>query len=117
VTRLRQTGATVVTMLDTPAATGKVPVQRCLATADDPAECDFPSEIGAPERTVVRRAAKAAGAVVVDPYPVVCPGARCEVVQDGIVVYRDNHHLTKTYVLHRQAWVRSWLDPLLAARR
>jgi peptidoglycan/LPS O-acetylase OafA/YrhL len=117
VARLRQTGATVVVLLDTPAASGKVPVQKCLATADGAGRCDFPSQIGAPERTVVRQAAKAAGAVVVDPYPVVCPGARCEVVQDGIVVYRDNHHLTKTYVLHRQAWVRSWLDPLLAARR
>jgi peptidoglycan/LPS O-acetylase OafA/YrhL len=117
VTRLRQTGATVVTMLDTPAATGKVPVQRCLATADDPAECDFPSEIGAPERTVVRQAAKAAGAVVVDPYPVVCPAATCPVVRDDTVVYRDGGHLTKTYVLQQLPWIRTWLDPLLAAAR
>jgi peptidoglycan/LPS O-acetylase OafA/YrhL len=117
VTRLRETGATVVVMLDTPASNRETPVQQCLATADDPHRCDFPTQVGAPERAVVRRAATAAGAVVVDPYPVVCPEADCSVVQDGIVVYRDNHHLTKTYVLHEQAWVRSWLDPLVAARR
>jgi hypothetical protein len=64
---------------------------------------------------VVREAAEAAGAVVVDPYPVVCPGTNCEVVHDGrLVVYRDGGHLTKTYALHQRPWVQSWLDPLLS---
>jgi hypothetical protein len=36
------------------------------------------------------------------------------VVQDGVVVYRDDDHLTRTYVLGRLPWVRGWLDPLLA---
>jgi peptidoglycan/LPS O-acetylase OafA/YrhL len=117
VTKVRRSGATVVVMLDTPRAVGKVPVQRCLATADDPAECNFPTDIRTPDRPVVRKAAAEAGAVVVDPYPVVCPAATCEVVRANTVVYRDGGHLTKTYVLQRVPWVRTWLDPLLAAAR
>jgi hypothetical protein len=115
---MRRTGATVVAMLDTPTATAKdgVPVESCLATADDPAECDFPSRSGSPERAVLREAAEKAGAVVVDPYPAICPDSVCTVVQDGVVVYRDAGHLTRTYALDQRQWVRSWLRPLLAAR-
>jgi peptidoglycan/LPS O-acetylase OafA/YrhL len=114
VTAVRRSGATVVVMLDTPVSRRAQPVQRCLATAADPAACDFPSAAGAADRAVLRAAATAAGAVVVDPYPVVCPGPVCRVVQDGVVVYRDDDHLTRTYVLGRLPWVRGWLDPLLA---
>jgi hypothetical protein len=114
---LRGTGATVVAMLDTPAArSGGTAVQDCLATTADPARCDFPAAHDVPERAVVARAARAAGAVLVDPYPVICPGQTCAVVQDGVVVYRDTHHLTRTYVLHELPWVRSWLDPLVSSR-
>jgi peptidoglycan/LPS O-acetylase OafA/YrhL len=116
VTAVRRSGATVVVMLDTPASRRAQPVQHCLATAGDAAACDFPSAAGAEERAVVRGAATAAGAVIVDPYPVVCPESTCHVVQDGVVVYRDDDHLTRTYVLGRRDWVRSWLDPLLARR-
>jgi hypothetical protein len=112
VTAVRRSGATVVAMLDTP---GYPSVQACLATAKSPERCDFPSFRDDPARTVVREAAEAAGAVVVDPYPVVCPGTNCEVVHDGrLVVYRDGGHLTKTYALHQRPWVQSWLDPLLS---
>jgi peptidoglycan/LPS O-acetylase OafA/YrhL len=116
VAAVRRSGATVIVLQDTPAAHGKVPVQTCLATAARPALCDFTSRADSPDRAVVRQAAERAGAVFVDPYPVVCPGRTCEVVQDRVVVYRDNHHLTKTYVLGHRSWVESWLAPVLAGR-
>jgi hypothetical protein len=109
----RRSGATVVAMLDIPVATGAVPVQTCLATADRPELCDFPSASGSPERAVFRNAARAAGAVVVDPYPLICPGATCHPVQGEVVAYRDDGHLTRTYVLQNLPWVRTWLAPLL----
>jgi peptidoglycan/LPS O-acetylase OafA/YrhL len=113
VTAARRSGATVIAMLDTPGATGPVPIQTCLATAAKPERCDFPSAIDGPTRAVVRKAAEAAGAIVVDPYPVVCPAATCPAVRDRLVVYRDGGHLTKTYALHLRPWVRSWLDRFL----
>jgi peptidoglycan/LPS O-acetylase OafA/YrhL len=116
VTSLRRSGATVVALLETPEATLEVPVQQCLAMSADPSRCAFRADPGAPERAVVAEAARAAGAVVIDPYPVVCPGTRCHSVQDDVIVFRDASHLTRSYVLHRRPWVRSWLEPLLAAR-
>jgi peptidoglycan/LPS O-acetylase OafA/YrhL len=119
VTAARRSGATVVVLLDIPLALGMETGQRvqdCLATARDPADCSFPSRRDAPQRAVVRRAAAAAGAVTVDPYPVICPEAECRAVQDRIAVYRDSGHLTKTYALHQRPWVRSWLGPLLPGR-
>jgi peptidoglycan/LPS O-acetylase OafA/YrhL len=115
VTAARRSGATVVAMLDTPGVTGVVPIQTCLATAERPEACNFPSVADNPTRAVVKKAAEAAGAIVVDPYVEVCPDDTCEVVRDGIVVYRDGGHLTRTYALHQAPWVRSWLDRLLSA--
>jgi hypothetical protein len=117
VRHLRRSGGTVVVMLDSPTATGKDSVEHCLRTATTPAACGFPSLTGAVERTVARRAAERAGAVVVDPYPLLCPGRTCPVVRGHIVLYRDGGHLTRTYVLSERGWVRSWLYPLLATPR
>ncbi len=33
----------------------------------------------------------------VDFNPSICPDARCEALQDGLIIYRDAHHLTKRY--------------------
>ena len=112
VTQLRRSGATVVAMPDTPTASADV--QRCLATAVHPSACDFPTAVAQTARPVLLQAARRAGAVVVDPYLLVCPQATCQVVQDGTVVYRDAGHLTRTYVLRQVPWLRSWLEPLLA---
>jgi hypothetical protein len=114
VRHLRRSGATVVVMLDTPAATGRKSVEQCLRTAATAGACRFPSLAGAAERSVARRAAERAGAVVVDPYLLLCPGRTCPVVRDHLVLYRDGGHLTRTYAVHERRWVRSWLYPLLS---
>jgi hypothetical protein len=41
--------------------------------------------------------ATAAGAIFVDPTPLVCPSDPCPVVLGRILVYRDGHHLTATF--------------------
>ena len=42
-------------------------------------------------------AAEAAGAGTLDLISSICPGIPCQVVKDGMIVYRDNHHLTATF--------------------
>jgi hypothetical protein len=44
-----------------------------------------------------QRAAELSGAGVVDLIPEICPAMPCQVVHDGMIVYRDNHHLTATF--------------------
>jgi hypothetical protein len=110
VAAVRPSGATVVVMLDGPMAGA---VQECLAAASAPGRCAFPSAADMASRVVLRRAAERAGAVVVDPYPVLCPGRRCPVVRDGLVLYRNGGHLTTLFVLHLRGWVAGWLYPLL----
>ena len=43
-------------------------------------------------------AALAAGATVLSANDLLCPGATCPVVVDGTVVFRDQHHVTATYM-------------------
>ncbi len=43
-------------------------------------------------------AALAAGATVISANDLLCPGATCPVVVDGTVVFRDQHHVTATYM-------------------
>jgi hypothetical protein len=42
-------------------------------------------------------AAEAAGAGILDLISSICPSIPCQVVRDGMIVYRDNHHLTATF--------------------
>jgi hypothetical protein len=112
VTSARRSGAVVVVMPDGPSVRGSM--RFCLRAAVAPTACDVPTTVDSRGRAVLLAAATAAGAVVADPYPVICPGRTCHVVQDDIVVFRDGGHLTRTYVLHRRGWVASWLGPLLA---
>jgi hypothetical protein len=42
-------------------------------------------------------AAEAAGAGTLDLISSICPAIPCQVVNHGMIVYRDNHHLTATF--------------------
>ena len=43
-------------------------------------------------------AARLTGATLVDLSDVICPGkGTCPAVVDGMIVYRDDHHLTSTF--------------------
>ena len=77
-------------------------LDRCVidhATAFEAVEMDRTQEL-APE------------IIVLDPRPVVCPSDPCPLVMDGRLMYRDQHHLTASYVKSLAPWLR---DELLAA--
>jgi hypothetical protein len=38
-----------------------------------------------------------ANVVMVDMTSYICPNSTCSVVQDGIVTYRDSHHITREF--------------------
>ncbi len=96
----------VVLLRDTPWAAADVP--DCLsAHLTTPAACAFPRDarshldasLAGAERTAIAAAADG-GAWVrsVDPTRLVCPRSTCSVVTPkGVIVYRDGHHLTRTY--------------------
>jgi hypothetical protein len=102
VAALRKHAAQVVLLRDTPWATGDVP--DCLsAHLTDPGACSFPlaQQQHVDQPLVDAEAAAevgAAGVRILDPTSLVCRAATCAVVTPrGGVVYRDGHHLTRTY--------------------
>jgi peptidoglycan/LPS O-acetylase OafA/YrhL len=100
---LRSVAKHVVLVRDTPwSPTGDVP--DCLsAHLSDPASCGFATSAGAHGDSVLVAAERAAmtgrsGVRMVDPTSLVCPLPTCSVVTPtGVIVYRDGHHLTRTF--------------------
>jgi hypothetical protein len=93
--RLRATGARVVLLRDTIAPTvGIVPdcIERRGATA-----CRFSRAAATPVDSHQRAAARRARVQVVSMRSAVCSTSRCDVVRDGIILYRDDDHLTATF--------------------
>jgi len=89
----------VVLLRDTPWADGDVP--DCLsAHLSDLSACSFARADRAHLDDALVTAEKAAGSAVriVDPTTLVCPHPTCAVVApNGVVIYRDGHHLTRTF--------------------
>ena len=90
----------VVLLRDTPWATGDVP--DCLsAHLADLSACSFArADRSHLDDVLVAAEKQAAGtsARILDPTTLVCPHATCSVVAaNGVVVYRDGHHLTRTF--------------------
>ena len=73
----------------------------CLAD-DDIASCDPPASIvvDADYAALERQAARSADAELLSINDILCPDERCPVVADDIVVFRDAHHVTATYMEH-----------------
>jgi peptidoglycan/LPS O-acetylase OafA/YrhL len=89
---------TVVVVADTPAADRDIPA--CLsAHPDDIRPCAVPRSTAFSGAMVTRErtAAREAGAGLVDLSRVVCPSDPCPAVVGGMIVLRDNHHLTATF--------------------
>jgi hypothetical protein len=85
-------------LVDTPYSFDDVP--GCLERhRSEPDACRIPrSEVmSGGVRTRERVAAAVAGARVLDLTSVICGGFPCRVVKDGVVMFRDKHHLTNTY--------------------
>ncbi|GAA2828393.1 hypothetical protein GCM10010441_61050 [Kitasatospora paracochleata] len=96
---LRELGAPVVYLQDTPVPGRDVPA--CLSgNLASPAACAFPrAEALWPDPLAEAVAAgQVPGVRTVDVNAVLCPGAgrSCPAVRDGILLYRDDAHLTNT---------------------
>lgn len=74
-------------------------VPECLSThPKDPMACSFPAASGAPRLAADRLAASAAGVPVLEVTDAQCPDGTCRPIAGAVMVYRDSHHLTATYV-------------------
>jgi hypothetical protein len=108
----------ILVMIDTPRTNTDVP--GCLAAHPaDIRPCAFPrsafqDSLGVREEI----AAAAAGAGTLDLVSSVCPSIPCQVVQGGMITYRDNHHLTATFSASLapalDAALRPYVDALAA---
>jgi peptidoglycan/LPS O-acetylase OafA/YrhL len=87
----------VLLLMDTPRTNTDIP--GCIAAhPTDVRPCAIPRSafqdtFGVRERI----AAEVAGAGTLDLISSVCPAIPCQVIRDGMIVYRDNHHLTATF--------------------
>ncbi|MCC3762504.1 acyltransferase family protein [Glycomyces sp. TRM65418] len=101
VTKLSETGATVVTIADTPWAEESVP--ECLslpANGNDPRNCaiDRDESVSKPGlRADAMELQEELGATVIDPMGWLCLEDVCPVIVENTLVYRDRHHMTTHY--------------------
>lgn len=97
--RLKETAPRIIVIRDTPRPAGVVPscVSRNQGVA---AKCAFDKVASTGLDAGLARAEKAADPArvrFVDLTAQLCPTARCPVEQDGVLMYRDAHHLTVQY--------------------
>jgi hypothetical protein len=96
---LRQLPGRIALLADTPISRYDVPA--CLSrNLDDIRRCttDRAYAFGSKPQARERVAARLTGAALVDLSDVICPGkGRCPAVVDGMIVYRDDHHMTATF--------------------
>jgi peptidoglycan/LPS O-acetylase OafA/YrhL len=85
-------------IVDTPGSRYDVPVCISRHVADvRPCETGRSVAFGASPGVVESVAAHISGATLIDLGTRVCPWDPCPVVLDGMIVYRDSHHLTATF--------------------
>jgi len=92
-----QVAGRVVVLADSPHSGGDVPT--CLAeNAAHPDRCTTPYwKAFSGHAEIEKVGARAAGVPLIDLGPAICSEDLCADVVDGIVVYRDYHHLTATF--------------------
>ncbi len=106
----------VAIMIDNPRTDVDIPA--CLARhPTDVNQCAIPRSMAFPSNfgVVERVAAAASGASLIDIVAAVCPSTPCPVVRDGMILYRDGHHLTATFSRSLAGPLGAAIAPLLAA--
>jgi hypothetical protein len=95
---LRRIPGRIAILVDTPQSRYDVP--SCLSrNLADTTRCETSrrAAFGWRHLLLERTAAEASGAAMVDLSHRICPRDPCPVVLDGMIVYRDSHHLTATF--------------------
>ena len=111
---LQQVPGTKAIIVDTPISKYNVP--SCLSShRSDVRPCETPLSfaLGPSPGIVETTAAAALGATLIDMTPLICPGPgdTCPVVIDGMIVYRDNQHMTATFAASLRATLEADLFP------
>jgi hypothetical protein len=95
-------GARVVVTALLPTLPERVPaclIRHGPGTTD---ECDFPvagdAEAARYNAALAAAVAAVPGTALVDLTPLACPGGTCPAEMDGIIVHRDDNHLSATFV-------------------
>ena len=115
---LDSAGVRVIALRDAPRPEWDVPI--CLSRAEqrkrEGTECSTSHSVAADSRVFdsERRAAEGLQRVsLVDLTDLLCGPETCEAVRDGMIVYRDNSHLTATYVQSLAPRIAARLAPLV----
>ena len=110
-TLLQQVPGTKVILVDTPISRYNVPT--CLSSHRSdvrPCETDRAFALGQYPGIVETVAANALRATLIDLTPILCPGGgACPVVINGMIVYRDNQHMTATFAASLRASIEPYL--------
>jgi hypothetical protein len=88
----------IAIMVDTPESHFRVP--ECISGhIGDTRACETPRSFawGWRHLTLEQAAARPLGAAIVDLSTTICPRDPCPVVLNGMIVYRDDHHMTATF--------------------
>jgi hypothetical protein len=118
-TRLSQAGIAIAVVQDNP----HPPADGVYACVDehreDPDTCAFDRAAG--ERlgagdSLLAAAQAVPDVSVVDLNDAICPGSRCPAVLDGLLVYRQTSHLTKTFVDRLRPTLERALVPIVDER-
>jgi hypothetical protein len=93
-------GASVVVSRILPTMPERVPA--CIAEHGVAWKCDFDvardRRVGTYNEALERVRLEHDRVAVLDPTPMVCPDGRCPAIVDGVVVHRDDNHVSATYV-------------------
>lgn len=114
--RLRDAGVPLVVVQDTPWLAQEL--GDCLEDhLTDPAACDSPAEeaLAASGQANIAAAAEATGTPVIDLTPWLCTDEICPAVVDGMLVMRDEHHVTAEYSRSLAPVLGAAIEAVLAA--
>lgn len=118
--RMDESAGTVVYVRDIPQAPFEAPA--CLSTMyvqahEDTGACSFERHSGLAGHAWEADGIERAGISSIDLNTTICPGVRCSVEVDGMVIYRDSHHLTATYSASLAGELGASIDVAMAEDR
>ena len=110
-------GIPLFAIVDSPYMSTNVP--DCLAkNRNAPENCGTPREEALPHAGLERRAAEGLpGVTPIDLTDLICPGDTCLPIIGGVLVYRDQHHLSDVYVRTLAPALGSRAPELISAAR